>query len=98
MGWIGGADPLSHVRLRFPNREAAIAYARRQGLAFEVREPTHVHRGGLVRVPMRDVGDASPGVRSAAILSLGVVYWLVRGQDQRLAEEASTLSAPDKTA
>jgi uncharacterized membrane protein (DUF373 family) len=35
---------------------------------------------------------------SAAILSPGVVYWLVRGQDQRLAEEASTLSAPDKTA
>jgi ETC complex I subunit conserved region len=67
MGWIGGADPLSHVRLRFPNREAAIAYARGQGLAFEVREPTHVHRGGLVRVPMRDVGDASPGVRRAGM-------------------------------
>ena len=33
---------------------------------------------------------------SAAILSLGVVYWLVRGQDQRLAEEASALSAADK--
>jgi ETC complex I subunit-like protein len=45
MGWVGGADPLSQVRLRFPSREAAIAYARRQGLAFEVREPAHLRRG-----------------------------------------------------
>ena len=35
---------------------------------------------------------------SAAILSLGVVYWLVRDQNQRLAGKAPTLSAADKTA
>lgn len=38
-GWTGGSDPLRHVELAFPSREAAIAYARRQGLAFDVREP-----------------------------------------------------------
>lgn len=41
MGWTGGSDPLSQVRLHFPNRDAAVAYARRQGLAYEIREPAH---------------------------------------------------------
>jgi hypothetical protein len=39
MGWTGGADPLRHVRLSFPTREAAVAYARREGLPFTVHEP-----------------------------------------------------------
>jgi len=39
MGWIGGTDPLRQVRLRFPSRDAAIAYARREGLPFTVCEP-----------------------------------------------------------
>lgn len=39
MGWTGGTDPLRHVRLSFPSREAAIAYARREGLPFTVHEP-----------------------------------------------------------
>jgi hypothetical protein len=43
MGWTGGTDPLPQVRLSFPSREAAIAYAWRQGLRFTVREP-HEHR------------------------------------------------------
>ena|SRR5947209_6235777 len=38
MGWTGSADPLAHVRLSFPTREAAVAYAERQGLAYELRE------------------------------------------------------------
>ncbi len=41
MGWTGGADPLRQVRLRFPSRDAAIAYARRQGLTYEVQEPSY---------------------------------------------------------
>lgn len=49
MGWNGGADTLSQVRLRFPSREAAIGYARRHGLPYEVREPTHIRRGDLAR-------------------------------------------------
>jgi ETC complex I subunit-like protein len=50
MGWTGGSDPLAHVRLRFPTREAAIAYARRQGLSFETREAGHVPRSTASRV------------------------------------------------
>jgi hypothetical protein len=44
MGWTGGTDTLAQVRLRFPSREAAIAYANRQRVPYEVREPVHVHR------------------------------------------------------
>jgi hypothetical protein len=42
MGWTSGTDMLRHVRLHFPSREAAIAYAERHGLAYEVREPAHL--------------------------------------------------------
>jgi ETC complex I subunit conserved region len=38
MGWTGSADPMAHFRLMFSNREAAVAYAERQGLAYEVRD------------------------------------------------------------
>ena len=47
-GWTGSEDPLAHLALRFPTREAAIRYAERNGLAFELREPGRVSstRGG----------------------------------------------------
>jgi ETC complex I subunit conserved region len=38
MGWIGSTDPMAQVRLAFPTREAAVAYAQRQGLDYEVRD------------------------------------------------------------
>ena len=41
-GWTGSDDPLAHLALRFPTREAAIRYAERHGLAFELREPGRV--------------------------------------------------------
>jgi len=37
MGWTGSSDPLAHMQLGFASREAAIAYAERQGLEYEVR-------------------------------------------------------------
>jgi hypothetical protein len=37
MGWTGGDDPLVHVELSFPSAAAAVAYARRQGLNFELQ-------------------------------------------------------------
>lgn len=37
MGWTGGTDTLSQVELDFPSAEAAIAYAKRQGLNFVVQ-------------------------------------------------------------
>lgn len=42
IGWTGSTDTLTQVRLRFPSRETAIGYAERQGLPYEIREPTHV--------------------------------------------------------
>src|SRR5437763_5692053 len=40
MGWTGSADPMAQMRLSFPTREAAVAYAERQGLDYDVREAT----------------------------------------------------------
>jgi hypothetical protein len=37
MGWTGGTDTRSHVELDFPSAEAAVAYAKRQGLNFVVQ-------------------------------------------------------------
>lgn len=40
MGWIGSGDTLSsQVRLRFPTKEAAVAYAEKHGIAYDVEEP-----------------------------------------------------------
>lgn len=39
MGWTGSDDMNSQVRLRFGTREAAIAYAERYHIPFEVFEP-----------------------------------------------------------
>ncbi|WP_415640344.1 NADH dehydrogenase ubiquinone Fe-S protein 4 [Sphingomonas paucimobilis] len=39
MGWTGGEDPLVHIDLRFPSREAAIRYCERLDLPYEVHEP-----------------------------------------------------------
>jgi hypothetical protein len=37
MGWTGATDTLSQVELDFPSAEAAVAYAKRQGLNFIVQ-------------------------------------------------------------
>ncbi len=39
MGWTGSADTSGQVQLRFETREAAIAYAERNGLAYKIFEP-----------------------------------------------------------
>lgn len=38
MGWTGSTDPMAHMTLSFPSREAAVAYAQRAGLGYEVRD------------------------------------------------------------
>ena len=37
MGWTGDDDTLAQIELSFPSAEAAIAYARRQGLQYTVQ-------------------------------------------------------------
>ena len=51
MGWTGGTDTLSQVELHFPSAEAAIAYARRQGLNFVVQGVAETPEG---QCPMAD--------------------------------------------
>ena len=47
MGWSGSGSTASQVVLTFPTKEAAIAYAEREGLAYTVTEPQprkHIRR------------------------------------------------------
>ncbi len=39
MGWFGSGDTRSQVHLHFPTQEEAIAFAEREGLAYEVELP-----------------------------------------------------------
>jgi ETC complex I subunit conserved region len=56
MGWTGSTDPMAQVRLAFPSRDAAVAYAERQGLVYEVRE--------LPRTLVKErVGAAKPKIQ-----------------------------------
>jgi hypothetical protein len=42
MGWPGSGDTARQVQLRFPTKEAAIAWAEAEGHAWEVEEPKPV--------------------------------------------------------
>ncbi len=47
MGWTSGSDTQGQVKLTFETREEAIAYAQKQGLAFQVidtKEPKRIIR------------------------------------------------------
>ena len=39
MGWTGMTDMPQEIRLSFPSKAAAVAYAERQKIAFEIFEP-----------------------------------------------------------
>ncbi len=39
MGWMGSGDTARQVYLRFPTKEAAIAYAQKHGIEYRVFEP-----------------------------------------------------------
>ncbi|MBC7905148.1 MAG: ETC complex I subunit [Rhodospirillaceae bacterium] len=43
MGWISSGDPLQQVRMTFSSAEEAVAYCRRQKLAFDLEKPA-VHK------------------------------------------------------
>jgi ETC complex I subunit conserved region len=63
MGWTGSSDPLAHMQLGFASREAAIAYAERQGLAYEVRGPAGAAR---LRAP-----EPPPDCAEAPVVAFG---------------------------
>lgn len=39
IGWVGSDDTEQQLQLRFPTREAAIAYCERRGIAYQLSEP-----------------------------------------------------------
>lgn len=39
MGWTSSADMRSQIRLYFPTEDKAVAYARRNGLAYRIEKP-----------------------------------------------------------
>jgi ETC complex I subunit-like protein len=54
MAWTGRDDTLSQVELTFPSVEAAVAYARRQGLQFMVQG------GAAAAASVRSMADSAP--------------------------------------
>jgi hypothetical protein len=44
MGWTSSGDTKQQVRLRFENKEEAIAYCERHGIPYQVSEPMKVAR------------------------------------------------------
>ena len=47
MGWTSSTDMMSQVRLHFPTREEAIAYAERNGIPYQVFEPKEKQRATI---------------------------------------------------
>lgn len=45
MGWSSAGDTLAQIHLKFPTKEAAIAYAKARDIAYEVIEPKLVRTG-----------------------------------------------------
>ena len=39
MGWTGSADTQAQVRLKFPSRGEAVAYAKKHGIIYDLKEP-----------------------------------------------------------
>ena len=49
MGWTGSSDTASQVRMTFPTKDAAVAYAEKMGLAYQVeaaKRRAHVIKPG----------------------------------------------------
>lgn len=45
MGWNSSANTLAQIQLKFPTKEAAIAYAKAKNLVYEVIDPRPVRTG-----------------------------------------------------
>lgn len=45
MGWNSGPNTLAQIQLKFPTKEAAIAYAKAKNIAYEVIDPRPVRTG-----------------------------------------------------
>ena len=102
MGWTGGDDTLTQVELTFPTAEAAIAYARRQGLTFVVH--------GMGELAMTKLGATSTSDRGDRNRPPGRPWrleWVERtlgldtgrypvGTDRALVNPAACFASPDE--
>ena len=67
MGWTEDGDPLAQIELTFASMEAAIAYARRQGLRYTVLGGPHSVPVPPRRIASRQRPDQHKQLRNAAI-------------------------------
>jgi hypothetical protein len=72
-GWTGGVDPLAHVTLRFPSREAAEQFCTRQGIKFDARpapprRPNAIRRSRASRTRRRSAAGPLGPTPSAAVI------------------------------
>ena len=44
MGWTSSTDMRAQIKLRFDNKDEAVAYAERNGIAYRVEEPKELTR------------------------------------------------------
>ena len=77
MGWTGSSDMNGQVQLRFDSREAAVAYAERNGIPYRVSEPSlrrHVLR--LIAIPIVTVFGLELGSTLAfAVVTETIFNW-----------------------
>lgn len=85
MGWTSTGDPLSHVgrsALEFDSEEAAVAFAARQGWAYEVLHPNAPSLGSSI---IRGAGKRGTRVKqygdNFAVNRRGVPNWTVAQND-----------------
>jgi ETC complex I subunit conserved region len=91
MGWTGGDDPLRQLRLSFPSLEAATAYARRQGLAYDIREP---HETAMPRRTYADNFRAVVPVHPILHAAWDRADLAVPNMDKALLDPARVFSTP----
>ena len=98
MGWVSSRDPFAHIRLRFPDRESAIAFAERQGWPHVVKDSP------VRRVPPKSYADAlryglADAITRAAepwdgSVSIAEWPWTDIGADQLISGPTPSSGAP----
>lgn len=66
MGWIGSVDPMTQVRLVFPDPQSAVAFAERHGWGLSREESPSRHRGDLMLAAAGERLTHDPSKRSGA--------------------------------
>ena len=84
MGWCGGDDPMRHVELRFPNREAAVGYAERHGIPYEMSDPPSVRRSAAPPPEEADTLWTRWMLDCLGAFEAGSPWWDNAGPDEHL--------------